>query len=65
MKARLENLPVSTPGIVIESETVEEKEILNNIWVGRGGPVLMHRLADGNISLTVAPEPRGEDNEQS
>lgn len=65
MKARLENLPVSNPGIVIESENDAERDTLRDIWVGRGGPAVLTRLADGNLLLTVAPMPREEDDDQS
>ena len=55
MKAKLENIPVQNSGIEIESETEEEKQVLENIWNTHGGLAVLSREEDGTIQLVVAP----------
>jgi len=55
MKAILEAAPLEHPGVILESETLEEAQRLNDIWNGHGGLAAWSRLSDGNISLVIAP----------
>jgi len=55
MKARLEETSVRYRGVVLVSETEEEKRILWDIWNGQGRPVSVGKLDDGTIELVVAP----------
>ena len=55
MKARLEETSVQYRGVVLTSETEEEKSILWDIWNRKGGPVSVGKLDDGVIELVVAP----------
>ncbi len=57
MKAKLEETSVQHRGVVLTSETDEEREILRNIWAHKGRPVSVGKLDDGNIELVVAPTP--------
>lgn len=57
MKARLEETSVQYRGVVLVSETDEEKKILWDIWENRGRPVTVGRLDDGSAELIVAPTP--------
>ena len=60
MKVKIETIPVKCRGVEIESETEEEKLILQNIWNTNGRRVLMARKPGGNIQLVIAPSPEGE-----
>ena len=55
MKARLETIPVKGRGIEIETETEEEKQVLEQMWNNHGGLAMLTRTPDGNIQLVVAP----------
>ena len=55
MKAKLETIPVKRRGVEIESETEEERQMLDNIWNTHGGLVSWARTENGNILLVVAP----------
>ena len=55
MKAKLETIPVKGRGVEIESETEEEKQVLENIWNTHGGLAVLTRMKDGNVQLVVAP----------
>ena len=55
MKTKVETIPVQARGVEIESETEEEKQILENIWNTHGGLASMARTENGNIQLVVAP----------
>ncbi len=55
MKANLESIPVQNRGAELESETEEEKLVLESIWNTRGGPIMLSRKDDGNIQLVLAP----------
>jgi len=55
MKAKLETIPVKRRGVEIESETEEERQMLDNIWNTHGGLVSRARTENGNIQLVVAP----------
>jgi len=55
MKAKLEMAPLEHPGVILESETPEEAQRLNDIWNGHGGVAEWSRLEGGNISLVIAP----------
>jgi hypothetical protein len=61
MKARLEETSVRYRGVVLLSETEEEKKILWDIWRGKGRPVSVGKLNDGSIELVVAPTPEMEE----
>ncbi len=56
MKARLEETSVQYRGVVLVSETEEEKRILWDIWNSKGAPVSVGRL-DGSVELVIAPTP--------
>ena len=62
MKARLEETSVQYRGVVLESETEEEKGVLWDIWNSSGRPVAVGRL-DGSVELVVAPTPEKEEEE--
>ncbi len=55
MKAKLETIPVKGRGVEIESETEEEKQILEQIWNTHGGLAMLTREDDGMVQLVVAP----------
>jgi len=55
LKAKVETIPVEGRGVEIESETEEEKQILENIWNTHGGLAMLTRQDDGQIALVVAP----------
>jgi len=64
MKASLEAEEVEYRGVILESETPEEKEILAKIWTGHGRPVMFHQMMGGQVYqvyLVIAPTPQGED----
>lgn len=63
MKAKLEDIPLMAKGVEIESETEEEKKVLENIFNTRGGPVVLSRKDDGNVQLVVAPSFEDEEKE--
>jgi len=60
MKAKIEVEPLEYPGIIIESETLEEAQRLNDIWNKHGGIAEWNRLPDNNISLVIAPCPEDD-----
>jgi hypothetical protein len=60
MKGTLETLPLEHPGVILESETPEEAQRLNDIWNGHGGLAEWSRLPGGNISLVIAPSTEKE-----
>ena len=60
MKARLEETSVQYRGVVLESETEEEKKVLWDIWNSKGRPVTVGRLDGGSVELIVAPTPENE-----
>jgi len=51
----VETIPVKGRGVEIESETEEEKQVLENIWNTHGGLAVLTRKDDGSIQLVVAP----------
>ncbi len=63
MKARLESTSVQYRGVVLVSETEEEKRILWDIWNSKGRPVTVGKLAGGSVELVVAPTPENEADE--
>lgn len=62
MKAKIETTPVKFRGIEIESESEEEKEVLETLWAYNDGLATLTRLDNGNVQLVIAPtfsKPRG------
>lgn len=59
MKADLEVRDVEYRGVVLESETPEEKEVLERIWSGHGRPVALERLMNDQVKLVIALTPQG------
>jgi len=55
LKAKLETIPVKGRGVEIESETEEEKQVLENIWNTHGGLAALARIEGGQVQLVVAP----------
>lgn len=55
MKARLEESSVQYRGVVLVSETDEEKRILCDIWSLKGRAISVGELTDGTIELIMAP----------
>jgi len=55
LKAKLETIPVKNRGVEFESETEEEKQVLEKIWNTRGGVAVLTREDDGQVTLVVAP----------
>jgi len=64
MKAKLENIPVQNSGIEIESETEEEKAVLESIFNTHGGPAVLSRIDDGNVQLVIVPTVEGNEKEE-
>jgi len=60
MKARLETTSVQYRGVVLVSETEEEKKVLWDIWNSSGAPVTVGKLDDGSVELIVAPTPEDD-----
>ena len=56
MKAKVETIPVKGRGVEIESETEEEKQILESIWNSHGGLAALARIEGGQVQLVVAPK---------
>lgn len=46
---------VELAGIIVESETAEERVVLERLWCNRGRMMVFERMPDGNVQLTVAP----------
>jgi len=65
MKASLEAKKTEYRGVVLESETPEEKEVLNRIWSGHGRPVEIARLLNNQVKLVIAPTPQGGESQVS
>jgi len=61
LKARLENTSVQYRGVVLVSETEEEKIVLWDIWNSSGRPVSVGKLDGGSVELVVAPTPAKEE----
>lgn len=68
MKAKLETLELQNRGVVLESETEEETNILFRLWTRKGRPVSFTRLLNGagydiktGIRLSIAPSAAEED----
>jgi hypothetical protein len=55
MKVELETIPVEHPGVILESETPEEAQRLNDIWNGHGGLAEWSKMPSENIRLVIAP----------
>lgn len=61
MKAEMETLPSgSEGGIIVISETPEQKERLLDCWNGHASVVCLTTLDDGNIELIIAPKQEKE-----
>jgi len=60
MRARLEETSVRYRGVVLTSETDEEKRVLWSMWAAQCGPVSVGKLDDGSIELVVAPSAEEE-----
>ena len=56
MKAKIETLPFEDRGIKLESETAEERTLLEDIWCRDGRVVVFTRLGDDNILIVIAPQ---------
>jgi len=57
MKAIFGTVPLKHIGVIIESETPEEAQRLNDVWFGHSGLMVCERLRDGNIRIVIAPSP--------
>jgi len=57
MKATLEETVPQHRGVVLTSETEEDREILRDIWCGRWRPASFGKLPDGNLEVVIAPPP--------
>ena len=56
MKAKIEQLPsVENRGIEVTSETVEEKQHLENLWTRRVAAVMLSRNDGGSVTITFGP----------
>ncbi|MBA7677960.1 hypothetical protein ES703_86227 [subsurface metagenome] len=64
MKARIEDIPVKGRGVEIESETEEEKQVIEQIWNTHGGLAMLTRKDDGNVELVVAPTVEDDEKEE-
>jgi len=65
MKASLEAKQIEYRGVLLESETPEEKEVLKRIWSGQGRPVEIARLLNNQVKLVIAPTPQGGEGQVS
>ena len=61
MKAELEVKEITLRGVLLTSETEEEKQVLMNLWLDKGRPAMLARLGDGNVQFGIAPSPTEED----
>ncbi len=59
MKADLEVEETEYRGVILESETPKEKEVLERVWLGEGRVVAFERLLNGQVKIVVAPTPQG------
>jgi len=57
MKAYLETTEVEYRGVILESETPEEKEVLASIWNNRGRAVARGRLMGNQVRIVIAQTP--------
>ena len=55
MKASLEDTSIQHRGVILTSETDEEREVLRDIWCSKGRPASLGKLDNGSIELVVAP----------
>jgi len=63
MKVKLEQSGLTNRGIILESETSEEKQVLRNIWEQKGRPVCLAKIGhrtEGSLELVIAPTPEPE-----
>ena len=51
MKAKIETLPFEDRGIKLESETAEERTLLEDIWCRDSKVVVYTRLGDDNVQV--------------
>ena len=56
----MEGTSVEYRGVVLVSETEEEKGVLWDIWNSSGAPVTVGKLDNGSVELVVAPTPQPE-----
>lgn len=54
MKATLEGTSIQHRGVVLTSETEDEKKILRDLWCCKGRPAMFGKLPDGAIELVIA-----------
>ena len=57
MKATLEETGPPYRGVILTSETEEDREIVRDIWCGRWRPASLGKLPDGNLEVVIAPTP--------
>jgi len=60
MKVQLEIPTMTYRGLILESETSEDRQVLMNIWLDKGRPVALANLgrhSEGTLQLTIAPTP--------
>lgn len=55
MKAELESKELERRGVKLTSETLEEKSVLNNLWLHFGRVVAMGRKDNGTLTILIAP----------
>lgn len=65
MKAELEVEETEHRGIIVESETPKEKEVLERTWLGDARVVAFERLLNGQVKIVVAPTPQGGDRDDT
>lgn len=56
MKAKLEDKRIENRGVIITSETMEEKQLLFDIWHRGANPVVFSKEKD-MVSIVIAPIP--------
>lgn len=59
MKADLEVEETEHRGVILESETPKEKEVLERIWLGDARVVAFEPLLNGQVKIVLAPTPQG------
>ena len=57
MKAELESKEINNRGVILTSETEEEKQMLTKLWNQKAAPAMLTRSDDGQMEIIIAPAP--------
>ena len=56
MKAELESKEINNRGVILTSETEEEKQMLTKLWNQKAAPAMLTRSDDGQMEIIIAPK---------